>query len=229
MGLWDSFAPRMVPEFRGGGAGNPRPPFGGRIGGEGRFTPRQASGLRFRAPHKAGRVAHYARGGVGDRVAESEPRSGDAIVAPHRARHERWCGVGWIHHVPGLEEVVQYARFARVGMELTDLYEAQNCHPHIPHIIARCLARCGAIIASPLRGLDGTTQAPWERGRPRGGRAGIARGEHAVGVLTPGNGTPTQRCAVGARQSRPDFFAVAGRVGIAGRRERCSLNLEGSF
>ena len=165
-------------------------------------TPRQASGLRFRAPHKAGRVAHYARGGVGDRVAESEPRSGDAIVAPHRARHERWCGVGWIHHVPGLEEVVQYARFTRVEMELTDLFEAQNRQFHIPHTFARCLARCGAIIASPLRGLDGKTPMrpahdgaetpirPVGRERPRGGRTGIARGEHALGVRNTGKRPP---------------------------------------
>ena len=40
------------------------------------------------------------------------------------------------------------------------------------------------------RGLDGTTQAPWGRVRPRGGRAGIARGEHAIGVRNPGERHP---------------------------------------
>ena len=73
--------------------------------------------------------------------------------------------------------------------------------PHTPHLRS-CLARCGAIIASPLRGLDGKTPMrpahdgaetpihPVGRERPRGGRTGIARGEHALGVRNTGKRPP---------------------------------------
>ncbi len=88
-------------------------------------------------------------------------------------------------------------------MELTDLSEAHYYNiPRTPHHRS-CLARCGATIASPLRGWDGKTPfPPAGHKRPRGGRVGIARGEHAIGVRNPGKRHPTQWRAVGARKTR---------------------------
>ncbi len=77
--------------------------------------------------------------------------------------------------------------------------------PHTPHLRS-CLARCGAIIASPLRGWDGKTPfPPAGHKRPRGGRVGIARGEHAIGVRNPGKRptppTARRRCTANAAPS----------------------------
>ena len=181
--------------------------------GVGSSTPRQASGLRSQAPHKAGRVP---RRGRNDRNAHcaplghERPCGGQAGIAARRrcndsptsseARAMVWGGLDSVRPRPRRGRAIREIRARGDGIN-GPLRGPKLTIPHTPHLRS-CLARCGAIIASPLRGLDGKTPMrpahdgaetpirPVGRERPRGGRTGIARGEHALGVRNTGKRPP---------------------------------------
>ncbi len=87
-------------------------------------------------------------------------------------------------------------------MELSDLSEAQNRQLRIPHTFARASLDVGLSLhrrfaawmakrlCAPRTMVPKHPCAPWGRGRPRGGRGGIVRGEHAIGVRNPGEWSP---------------------------------------
>ena len=90
-------------------------------------------------------------------VFRSKPRSGDAIVAPHRARNERWCGVcvDSSHPRPRRGRTIREIRARGYGIDgpLRGPILYHSIHPTPSPHHRSFLARCGATIASPLRGL----------------------------------------------------------------------------
>ena len=98
----------------------------------------------------------------------AEPRSGDAIIAPHRARQRAMVWGAWCHHIPGLEEVVQYPMFARgdgIDGPLRGPIIINSAYP-TPSLVASL--DVGLLL---YRRFAAGMCAPWGRGRPRGGRA----------------------------------------------------------
>ncbi len=90
-------------------------------------------------------------------VVPSKPRSGDAMIAPHRARQRAkvwgmwncqfWASERSVNSISTRANLAYYTTSSRPGT-----YRIQPTPHH-----RSCLARCGAIIASPRRGLDPTS------------------------------------------------------------------------
>ena len=139
-------------------------------GADGCFAPRWM--VPKPAPASAGRMV----------VLPSKPRSGDAIVAPHRARHERWCGVcGIVNFGPRRGPIIPSPR-ARISRIVRPLRGRGRDESNPPHTVARTSLDVGLQLHRRL-----AAQIP-PRGRPL----------HRVYVV------PTRPALRGARERSPE-------------------------
>ncbi len=79
-------------------------------------------------------------------VLPSKPRSGDAMIAPHRARHERWCGVCGIDNLGPRRGPLIPTPCARIPGIARPLRGRGRTESNPPHTIARASLDVGLLL-----------------------------------------------------------------------------------
>ncbi len=153
-------------------------------------------------PHGAnGRFGPVVRGRMG--ILPYQPRSGDAIVAPHRARHERGVGYAEYYNDGPRRGPLIPCSHARISRIIRPLRGRGRTEFTPPHTIARASLDVGLQLLRRFAAwiLPRTYSAPWV------GWA-VSRGYAHLWRAHPGYSHPT---------ATRSFTPPTGRMGIAAR------------